>query len=333
MRDVAALAGVGIKTVSRVINNEPNVSAATIAKVRAAAERIDFHPNINAGNLRRADRKTRTLGLVVGSVANPFSGAIHRGVEDLAAKRGVAVIASSLDDDATREERIVTEMLRRRVDALILTTVRKNQSSLLAEQARGTVLVFVDREPAGIDADVVVTNNAEAASEATGHLIAAGHRRLAFLGDRRELWTAHERRRGFLERLGAVGIPTGEIPIIDGLHSEDAAYEATLTLLDGGDRPTAIFASQNLVTIGAIRALRERGLQRDIALVGFDDIPLGDMLEPGVTVMAQDPYEMGRLAAELAFARLDGDTAAPARHIVASRLITRGSGEIPPVGR
>jgi len=331
MRDVAALAGVGIKTVSRVINNEPNVTDAMISKVRAAAERLDYHPDINAGNLRRSDRKTRTLGLVVGSVANPFSGAIHRAVEDTAAERGVAVIASSLDDDVTREERILSEMLRRRVDALILTTVRKNQSSLVAEQARGTVLVFVDREPAGVEADVVVTNNAEAASEATAHLIAVGHRRIAYLGDRRELWTAQERRRGFLEQLGAEGIPTRGIPIIEELHSEDIAYQAALALLDGPERPTAIFASQNLVTIGVIRALRERGLQREIALVGFDDIPLGDMLEPGVTVVAQDPYAMGRRAAELAFARLDGITEGPLHHVVPSRLVLRGSGEIPPV--
>ncbi len=330
MRDVAALAGVGIKTVSRVINDEPNVTAATIAKVRAAAERLDYHPDLNAGNLRRSGRKTRTLGLVVGSVANPFSGAIHRGVEDTAVARGVAVFASSLDDDATREERIVTEMLRRRVDALILTTVRKNQSSLVPEQARGTVLVFVDREPAGIEADIVVTNNAEAAGEATAHLIARGHRKLAYLGDRRELWTAQERRRGFLEQLGSVGIPTRDIPIIEELHSEDAAYEAALILLRRPERPTAIFASQNLVTIGVLRALRELALQRTIALVGFDDIPLGDMLEPGVTVVAQSPYEMGKRAAELAFERLDGATPPPARHVIPSRLIERGSGEIPP---
>jgi DNA-binding LacI/PurR family transcriptional regulator len=333
MRDVAALAGVGIKTVSRVINEEPNVTSATIAKVRAAAERLDYHPDLNAGNLRRTGRKTRTLGLVVGSVANPFSGAVHRGVEDTAVERGVAVFASSLDDDATREQRIVSEMLRRRVDALILTTVRKNQSPLVAEQARGTVLVFVDREPAGIDADVVVTNNAEAAAEATAHLIQVGHRRLAYLGDRRELWTAQERRRGFLEQLGAVGIPTRDVPIIEDLHTEEAAYAATLELLDGPNPPTGLFSSQNLVTIGALRALRERGLQRHVALVGFDDVPLGDMLEPGVTVVAQNPYEMGRIAARRAFARLDGDVGEPARVVVPSVLIPRGSGEIPPAAR
>jgi LacI family transcriptional regulator len=332
MRDVAALAGVGIKTVSRVINDEPNVTPATVAKVRAAAERLDYHPDLNAGNLRRAGRKTRTIGLVVGSVANPFSGAVHRGVEDIAVERGVAVFASSLDDDATREERIVGEMLRRRVDALILTTMRKNQSALVAEQARGTVLVFVDREPAGIDADVVVTNNAEAAAEATAHLVRHGHRRLAYLGDRRDLWTAQERRRGFLEQLGAVGIPTRDIPLVDDLHTEDSAYAATLALLDGPNPPTGLFSSQNLVTIGALRALRGRGLHRRIALVGFDDIPLGDMLEPGVTVVAQNPYEIGRVAARRAFARLDGDTGEPQRVIVPSVLIARGSGEIPPAG-
>lgn len=330
MRDVAALAGVGIKTVSRVINNEPNVAPATAAKVRAAAERLDFHPDLNAGNLRRAGRKTRTVGLVVGSVANPFSGAVHRGVEDVALERGVAVFASSLDDDATREERVVGEMLRRRVDALILTTVRKNQSTLVAEQARGTVLVFVDREPAGIDADVVVTNNAEAAAEATAHLIAAGHRRLAYLGDRHELWTAQERRRGFFEQLGAEGIPTRDVPVVEDLHTEEAASAAMLHLLDGPTPPTGVFSSQNLVTIGAIRALRDRGLHRSIAIVGFDDIPLGDMLDPGITVVAQNPYEIGRIAARRAFARLDGDEDAPQRIVVPSRLIPRGSGEIPP---
>jgi LacI family transcriptional regulator len=333
MRDVAALAGVGIKTVSRVINDEPNVTPATIAKVRAAAERLDYHPDLNAGNLRRTGRKTRTLGLVVGSVANPFSGAMHRGVEDTAVERGVAVFASSLDDDATREQRIVGEMLRRRVDALILTTVRKNQSSLVAEQARGTVLVFVDREPAGIDADVVVTNNAEAAGQATAHLIDVGHRRIAYLGDRRELWTAQERRRGFLEQLGAVGIPTRDVPLIEDLHTEDAAYAATLELLDGETPPTGLFTSQNLVTIGALRALRERGLHRRVALVGFDDIPLGDMLEPGVTVVAQNPYEMGRIAARRAFARLDGDVGEPVKVVVPSVLVPRGSGEIPPAAQ
>ena len=330
MRDVAALAGIGLKTVSRVINDEPNVTAGTSARVRAAADQLNYRPDIHAGNLKRTDRKTRTLGLVVGSVANPFSGALHRGVEDTAAARGTAVFASSLDDDSSRETRIVSEMLHRRVDGLILTTVRKNQSYLAPEQQRGTVLAFVDRAPEGIEADSVVTNNADAAALATAHLVSAGHRRLAYLGDRAELWTAQERRRGFLTQLGAVGIATADVPVIDELHDEETAFAAVLALFASDTPPTALFSSQNLVTIGAVRALRHLGLHHEIALVGFDDVPLGDLLEPGVTVIAQNPYEMGRVAAERVFARLDGDASPPQSVVIPSRLIPRGSGEIAP---
>jgi len=330
MRDVAALAGVGLKTVSRVINNEPKVSIETVARVNAAVAQLDFRPDIHAGNLKRHDRKTRTLGLVVGSVANPFSGALHRGVEDEAHERGTAVFASSLDDDASRETTIVSEMLRRRVDGLILTTVRKNQSYLETEQQRGTVLAFVDREPSGIDADSVVTNNAVAAGEATAHLLSRGHRRLAYLGDRAELWTASERRRGFLEQLALVGIPNADIPVIQELHDEDLAFDAAMTLLSRPDRPTALFTSQNLVTIGTLRALRALGLQHRVALFGFDDVPLADMIDPGVSVVTQHPYEMGRTAAQRVFARLDGDDSPTSSIIVPSTLVHRGSGEIRP---
>ena len=330
MRDVAALAGVGLKTVSRVINNEPKVSSETVARVNAAVAQLDFRPDIHAGNLKRHDRKTRTLGLVVGSVANPFSGALHRGVEDEAHERGTAVFASSLDDDASRETTIVSEMLRRRVDGLILTTVRKNQSYLETEQQRGTVLAFVDREPSGIDADSVVTNNAVAAGEATAHLLSRGHRRLAYLGDRAELWTASERRRGFLEQLALVGIPNADIPVIQELHDEDLAFDAAMTLLSRPHRPTALFTSQNLVTIGTLRALRALGLQHRVALFGFDDVPLADMIDPGVSVVTQHPYEMGRTAAQRVFARLDGDDSPTSSIIVPSTLVHRGSGEIRP---
>lgn len=327
MRNVAALAGVGLKTVSRVINEEPNVSPATVARVLEAARQLDYRPDIYAGNLKRADRKTRTLGLVVGSVANPFSAAVNRGVEDVAAERGTAVFASSLDDDATREERIVSEMLRRRVDALILTTVRRNQSHLVREQERGTVLVFVDRMPVGIAADAVVTDNFAAAARGTSHLLAQGHRRIAYLGDLAELWTAQERRRGFTSALEGAGVGHPEL-VIENLHDERASADAVRTLMAADNPPTALFTAQNLVTIGAIRALRELGLQHSVALVGFDDISLADMLDPGITVLAQDPYRIGRQAAERAFARLDGDRSDPQTIVVESTLIPRGSGEI-----
>jgi LacI family transcriptional regulator len=330
MRHVAALAGVGVKTVSRVINEEPNVSEATIARVMEAAQRLNYQPNLHAGNLRRSDRKTQTLGLVVGSVANPFAGALHRAVEDAARERGIAVFASSLDDDPLRERDIVDAFLRRRVDGLILTTVTKNQSYLVPEQQHGTPLVFVDRAPVGIEADAVVSDNAHGAGTATRHLLEHGHRRIAYFGDRRDIQTAADRRRGFVEEMATAGIPSSQLSIVEDLHDAESARLAVLELLASSVAPTAIFSSQNLVTMGAIRALRECGLHHEIALVGFDDIVLADMIDPAITVVAQNPQQIGALAAARLFARLDGDTSAEQTYVVSTELIVRGSGEIRP---
>ncbi|THV42527.1 LacI family DNA-binding transcriptional regulator [Glycomyces buryatensis] len=329
MRQVAKLAGVGLKTVSRVINGEPGVTPATARRVTDAARALDYQPDVHAGNLRRSDRRTGTLGLLISSVDNPFAGAVHRAVEDAAAPRGVAVFASSFDDDPNREREAVIAFLRRRVDGLILTTSTASQAYLEPEVRRGTPIVFVDREPSGIDLDAVVSDNAEGAARATAHLLARGHRRLAYLGDRREIQTARERRRGFLEALGRAGIPTGEATVVEELHSERGARDALLRLLDSPDPPTAVFSAQNLITVGAIRALRERGRALDTALVGFDDVDLADLLEPGITVVAQHPEDIGRIAAERVFARLDGDDSPTRRIVVGTTLIERGSGEIP----
>ncbi|WP_394770313.1 LacI family DNA-binding transcriptional regulator [Lacisediminihabitans sp.] len=330
MRNVAALAGVGIKTVSRVMNGEANVSAATAARVNQAAAQLNYELDVHAGNLKRLDRRSRTLGLLVGSVANPFSGAMHRAVEDAAIERGIAVFASSMDDNPERERLAVTAFLRRRVDGLILTTATSSQGYLLPEQSHGTPLVFVDRAPVGIDADAVVSDNAIGAATATRHLIEHGHRNIAYIGDSHALQTARERRRGFQEEIGLAGIPTGDIAQMEDLHSEEAAFEAVTRLVAGEHPPTAIFSSQNLVTVGAIRALRRLGLQHRIALVGFDDVELSDLLEPAITVVAQDPRRIGELAVERMFARLDGDRSAPSTTVVPTALIVRGSGEIRP---
>lgn len=330
MRQVAERAGVSIKTVSRVVNGEPAVAPATLRRVLSAAAALDYQPDPHAGNLRRTDRRTRTLGLLISSVDNPFAGAIHRAVEDAALARGVAVFASSLDDDPQREQEAVTAFTRRRVDGLILTTSTEDQAYLEPELRRGTPVVFVDRRPTGIACDAVVSDNAGGAAAATRHLLARGHRRLAYLGDRPDIQTAGERRRGFLEAIGRAGIPASDAVVIEGLHDEALARDALLRLLDGPEPPTAVFSAQNLITIGALRALRERGRHRDTALIGFDDVALADLMEPGVTVMAQHPEDIGRIAAERVFARLDGDDSPAQRITVGTTLIERGSGEIPP---
>jgi LacI family transcriptional regulator len=332
MREVAALAGVSIKTVSRVVNAEPGVSAALVDRVEAAATQLDYQPDLAASNLRRTARLTATLGLLLEDVSNPFSGTIHRAIEDVAAARGVAVLATSLDEDPHRERAAARAMIRRRVDGLVIVPTGEDQSYLRTQMQAGLALVFVDRPPRFLDADTVLTTNRAGARAAVEHLVEQGHQRIAFLGDLTEITTAADRYEGYLEGLRDNGIRPDERLVRTGLHAVAAAEAATeeLLRLPPGIAPSALFAGQNLITIGTIHALHRHGLQREVALVGFDDIALADVLTPGITVVAQDPYAIGTAAAELIFHRLDGYRGPSQHRTIPTELIVRGSGEIRP---
>jgi LacI family transcriptional regulator len=244
--------------------------------------------------------------------------------------RGVLPLVGSSDEDADRERELAEAFLSRRVDGLIVVPAGTDHSYLRAELDAGVALAFVDRPPGFIDADCVLSDNAGGAAAATAHLIAAGHRRIAFLGDQRRIFTAGERLRGYEVALAAHGIELDPSLVRMELHDSEPASAATADLLGAADPPTALFTAQNLVTIGAVQRLRQLGVHRRIALVGFDDLPLADAVEPGLTVIAQNAPEIGRIAAELLFARLDGD-AGPSRRIeVPTMLIERGSGELRP---
>jgi LacI family transcriptional regulator len=329
IRDVAALAGVGTKTVSRVINDEANVSPQTRARVQRAVLALNFKPNQGAGALRRGDRKTLTLGLLIDAVDNPFSAAINRAVETVAYGRDTAVIAASSDNDPDREQIMVDAFTRRRVDGMILNTITEDQGYLHVEREQGTPLMFVDRPPTGLLADAVITNYYEATIDATRHLINHGHRKIAYLGVEPVTPTAQGRQRGFADAMAAAGL--SEISLqVDGLRSEQQSYTAVDGLMRLDNPPTALFTSHHLVTLGAIRALHDLRLEERIALVGFGDIVMADLLRPGITVMAPDPARLGTIAAERIFARLDGDTSPVQTVVVAAKLNPRGSGEIPP---
>ncbi|WP_051973764.1 substrate-binding domain-containing protein [Cryobacterium sp. MLB-32] len=279
---------------------------------------------------RENQEQTRTLGLLVGSVDNPFHSSILRAVEDTVASEGYAVFAASLDVDPTREEEIVAGFLARRVDGLIIAPVAASQAYLLSDDLTGTPVVFVDREPTDVEADVVASNNAAGAAQATRHLLLRGHRRIAFLGDRENIRTARERRRGFLEELDNFGAAREDFIVLMDLHDEESAAQATRDLLDSKNPPTALFTGQNLITIGSLTALRARNRERTVALVGFDDVSRANLMVPGITVIAQDPYRIGELAAQRLLARMRGDTSPGQIYDVPTTLILRGSGEIRP---
>jgi LacI family transcriptional regulator len=328
MRDVAALAGVAIKTVSRVVNGVSTVDPALVAKVQEAADKLGYRPNLTASNLRRGDRRTATIGMLVEDAANPFSAALMRAVEDTARRRGVLALFGSLDEDAARERELAGALIDRRVDGLLIVPAGSDHSYLIKEQAAGTCLVFVDREPKLLNADAVLSDNRTGAINAVEHLLTGGHRRIAYLGDRLSISTAAQRFDGYRHALELARIPLDDRLIWHEASSERAAIEATERMLHLPDPPTALFTGQNLVTIGASRALRALRLQDEVAMVGFDDFPLADMLRPGITVVAQDIEAIGKLAARILFRRLDDDHSPTSTHIVPTRLITRGSGEI-----
>jgi LacI family transcriptional regulator len=330
MLDVAALAGVGLATVSRVVNGKPGVSAATTARVLAAIERLDYRHNAYASTLRRSDRKSATIGLVLEDVANPFMSALHRVVEDHARERGVLVLAGSCDEDSRRERELIGEFRSRRVDGLVIVPAGPDHSYLLAELRVGTALVFVDRAARFLDADSVTSDNAGGVRAAVEHLAAQGHRRIAFLGAALTISTAEDRLRGYREAQASLALDRDPALVRTGLATVEDAEQAAAELLRLAEPPTALVCAQNYFTVGAIKALRALDLQRKVAAIGFDDFPLAEMLDPAVTVVAQDPAELGRTASELLFRRLDG-VRSPSQHVVcAVRLLPRGSGELPP---
>ncbi|MEV4709024.1 LacI family DNA-binding transcriptional regulator [Actinoplanes sp. NPDC049316] len=325
MNDVARSAGVSLKTVSRVVNGEATVDPALVARVRAAVASLGYRPNLGATMLRRNDLRTRTIGVLLEDVSNPFSAAVNRAVEDEAHGRGVHVLTGSLDEDPVRERDLAGAFARRHADGLILAPTAPDQGYLGTDWQPGAPVVFVDRPATGYRGDTVLATNRSGTADAVRHLIARGHRRIAFLGDAPRIATARSRRQGYRDAMREAGLPTCEAAAPD--RGAEAAALALLTL---PARPTALFTAQNLITVGALRALRRLGLQHRVALVGFDDFPLADLLDPPITVVAQDPAAMGRAAAEALFERIDGYDEEPREISIRTMLIPRGSGELLP---
>jgi LacI family transcriptional regulator len=330
IRDVAALARVSLKTVSRVVNGEGSVSDELTARVQRAIEQLDFRPNFTASTLRRTGGRTQTIGLVLEDLANPFSAAVVRAVEDVARHRGVMVLAGSVDEDPARERALVADFLAHSVDGLIIVPAAADQSYLAPERRSGTPVVFVDRPPQNLNADVVVAANREGAAIGVDHLIRHGHRRIAFIGDLPAIRTAADRELGYRDAMTRHGIAIDETLVCRNVRGIDEAIEVAQRLMAGPHHPTALFGAQNVLALGAYTALRRVGRRADTALVGFDDFPGADLLEPGVTVVAQHPSKIGTLAAETLFRRLDGDDGVAITHVVPTDLIQRGSGEIAP---
>ncbi|MCX4552597.1 LacI family transcriptional regulator [Streptomyces sp. NBC_01387] len=324
MKDVAARAGVGLKTVSRVVNGEPGVTPDTERRVQEAIEALGFRRNDSARVLRKG--RTASIGLVLEDLADPFYGPLNRAVEEVARAHGALLINGSSAEDPEREQELVLALCARRVDGLIVIPAGDDHRYLEPEIAAGVATVFVDRPAGKIDADMVLSDSFGGARDGVAHLIAGGHRRIGFIGDQPRIHTATERLRGYHAAMTEADLTVEDAWVSLGVTEAERVRAAVGALLDGPEPVTAIFAGNNRVTVTAVRVLAER--DQPVALVGFDDIELADLL--GITVIAQDAAALGRTAAETLFRRLDGANDAPSQKVLPTRLIARGSGEIPP---
>ncbi|MFJ8696600.1 LacI family DNA-binding transcriptional regulator [Streptomyces roseolilacinus] len=324
MKDVAARAGVGLKTVSRVVNGEPGVTPDTERRVQEAIQALGFRRNDSARVLRKG--RTASVGLVLEDLADPFYGPLSRAVEEVARAHGALLINGSSAEDPDREQELALALCARRVDGLIVIPAGDDHRYLEPEMRAGVATVFVDRPAGRIEADTVLSDSFGGARAGVAHLVAHGHRRIGFIGDRPRIHTAAERLRGYRAAMEDAGLPVDEAWVSLGSTEPARVRDAVAAMLAGPEPVTALFAGNNRVTVTAVRELA--GRTRPVALVGFDDIELADLL--GITVIAQDAAALGRTAAQRLFRRLDGLHEAPRRVELATRLVPRGSGEIPP---
>src|SRR4051812_6153856 len=326
MRDVAVHAGVGVGTVSRVVNGGKSVRAQTAARVQAAIDELGFRRNDIARALRPG-MNSRMIALLLGDLTNPFYGAIAKTAVDVARAADYAVVVTMVDEDPLGEQRVVHDLLGRRMAGLMIVPDQGNHAFLQGTLDSGTPIVFVDRPATGIDADVVLLDNDRGGFLATSHLLEQQHRRIAALVAP-SYYTTGQRTRGYRRALRTAGVevdPSLIVSLPDG--SPESAHEATLELLRRRRPPTAIFATTNFLCEGALRAVAEVG--RPTAVVGFDDFRLADLLPLPATVVAGDVQEMGRRAAVRLLERIKGDPAPPHRDVLPVHLHVRGSGEVP----
>lgn len=324
IRDVAAEAGVSVATVSRVASGgDYPIGAETKAKVLAAIERLNYRPNGMAKGLTQ--RNSRLIGVVAPDMSNPYYPEVTRGIEDVATARGYQVLSCSTDRDPARARASIDALLAKRVAALAV--IGGGDEVVLDDrdlEAYGTEVVMIGRATRRFP--TVRVENAEAGHEVGRHLLALGHRRIGFVSGHRGSSASDERLRGFRRALKEAGVEHRSEHVQNGDYTEAGGYDATRRLMNLSAPPSAIFAASDRMAIGALAALRDMQVRvpEDVALVGFDDIPMAEYLRPALTTVSVSAHRLGTEAMGLL---LDG-TGRPRRpqHLrVRTRMVIRES--------
>jgi len=292
--------------VSHVINGSSRRSRDGGAGAAHKVERLDYHPNAVAQSLRT--RRTHAIGAVVSDITNPFFATLVRGAEDTAIEAGYSLIVCNSDESPQKEDRYVRLLRRRQMDGLLISPVGDGSSKAVQELPHWrTPFVFIDRRAKGIKADAVLSDNVDGAYQATKHLIERGHRRIGIILGIKGATTTEERLAGYRKALDEAGVPFSDELTAYGGYRVEGGQKVTEEFLSLPEPPTAIFSTNNLMTIGVLQTLihHEIVIPRDMAVVSFDDLDLGELFQPPLTAVTQNPYEIGKVAMEILLSRFE----------------------------
>ena len=306
LQEVARRAKVSIATVSRVLNKSDKVVPETRAVVEQALRDLGYRPSRVARRLRMNTGHAHLVGLIIPDIQNPFYAEIARGVEDSAYANQYALLLCNSDENLEKERFYLDVMQAESVDGIVLPPFNDTDAGVVEMVKTGIPVVCVDRSHANVKTDLVEVDNYQGALEAVRHLIDKGHKSIALIEGRTQVSTSRERRRGYLDALAAHGIAPRKDLMRGGDFKQESGRILTNELLDLRKPPTALFVCNNLMTVGALGALHQRGVRipADVALVGFDDLPWAEALDPPPTVVRQPAYEVGRQAMELLLKRI-----------------------------
>lgn len=318
--DVARKAGVGIGTASRVINGGHNVSARTLAAVTSAIEKLGYFPSHAARSLKGA--KTKTIGLIVPNVADPFFSSTVAAIQRVASAHGCLVLLAASDNNPTKEREYLTALIQRRIDGLILAPSHAPDVSLI--ERAGFSTVCFDRPIKGNTIATVVGDNYGGAKAATEHLIEQGYKRILCMSQDPRLFSSQKRVHAYRDAIRKAGLP-----YLAELEIQDYAFAEAVVLahLRGAEPIDAIFSTKNSTTIYVYEILRKFGysIPGSVALVGYDDFELADALEPPISVVRQPIVQIGTRAAETLFQQMDTGSQTHELQILDVELVIRAS--------
>lgn len=321
IHQVAQLAGVSTATVSRVFSASDMVSPGLVARVQQAARALNYQPNRIARNLRT--RKTSVAALIVSDIENPFFTSVMKGIERVLGEAGYTLMITNSDENEDVEWDHLMNLRAEGVRGIIFSPARADGQAYQQLVQAGMALVCIDRLPRGLKVDRVSVNNQEGVRAAVQHLVDQGHRAIGFIGGLPRASTSLDRQMGYEQAMRENGLEIHPQWVQAGSFRQEPAFQAMLAILNLPEPPTAVIAANNLMTLGALQAIYERGLRipQDIAIVGFDDMSWAPSLNPPLTAIAQPTYELGATAAELLLSRVN-DLERPYRHVILDTHLT-----------